>query len=71
MINTKTNERFFSNLNGDIKNVPAGTLVDERLVESQNEFFIISQFANRGCTLPNHYSIAYADNLTAEGKTQL
>jgi hypothetical protein len=61
MVNVKTNERFFSD-NGKISNVPAGTLVSKGLVSQNYDFYLISQYSNRGTTVPNHYKVVYCDS---------
>lgn len=44
------------------RNVPAGTIVSENIVSKNYDFFIISQFATRGSTVPNHYRVIYSDS---------
>jgi len=61
MVNVKTNERFFSET-GKTSNVPAGTLVSQGLVSKNYDFYLISQYSNRGTTVPNHYKVIYCDS---------
>lgn len=62
LVNTKTNERFFQSMGNGVKNVPAGTIVSENIVSNNYDFFMISQFATRGSTVPNHYKVIYTDS---------
>ena len=70
MINTKTSERFFRR-NGDrIENVEAGTLINQDVVSENYEFFLVSQKANKGTAVPNHYRVIYSDSKMQEGYLQ-
>ena len=72
MVNTKTNERFFSpgRNAGETRNVPAGTLVATDIVSPHYDFFLTSQFSNKGSTVPNHYRVVYSDSKLEEGLLQ-
>ena len=70
LANTKTNERFFQVQGNNIKNVPAGTIVSENVVSKNYDFFMVSQFANKGSTVPNHYRVIYSDSKMEEGVLQ-
>ena len=71
-MNKKTNERFFSigKSENDVRNVPAGTLVSSNIVSENYDFFLVSQFSNKGSTVPNHYKIVYTDSKMEEGLLQ-
>jgi len=62
MINVKTNERFFSEDHGQMRNVQAGTLVADELVSLNYDFYIVSQQSTRGTTVPNHYKVIYSNS---------
>ena len=72
MVNTKTNERFFipGRNSGETRNVPAGTLVATDIVSDNYDFFLTSQFSNKGSTVPNHYRVVYSDSILEEGLLQ-
>ena len=72
MVNTKTNERFFTSGRnaGETKNVPAGTLVATDIVSQHYDFFLTSQFSNKGSTVPSHYRVVYSDSKMEEGLLQ-
>ena len=69
MINTKTSEKFFASKDGEVCNPQAGTLIHEQLV-SNYDFFLISQRANRGMAIPNHYKVIYSTSKMQEGELQ-
>ena len=69
LINGKTSERFFSP-GGQISNVPAGTLIAKDVVSKDYDFFIVSQRANKGTSVPNHYKVIYSDSKVEEGFLQ-
>ena len=48
-------------------NVQAGTLVNSDLVSNNYDFYIISQKANKGTAVPNHYTVIYSDSKVEEG----
>jgi aubergine-like protein len=56
--------------NGVVKNVPAGTIVSESIVSNNYDFFMVSQYANRGSTIPNHYRVIYTDSKMQEDVLQ-
>ena len=62
MINLRTSERFFKLDGNRAANVDAGTLVSSSIVSKDYDFFIVSQRANKGCALPNHYKVIYSDS---------
>lgn len=62
LVNTKTNERFFQSQGNGVRNVPAGTIISENIVSDNYDFFMVSQFATRGSTVPNHYKVIYTDS---------
>ena len=70
LANTKTSERFFSTQGGNIRNVPAGTIVSENIVSKNYDFFMVSQYATKGSTVPNHYKIIHSDSKMEEGILQ-
>ena len=70
LANTKTSERFFQIQGSNVRNVPAGTIVSENIVSKNYDFFMISQFANRGSTVPNHYKVIYSNSKIEEGVLQ-
>jgi hypothetical protein len=61
MVNTKTNERFFTT-DGGCKNVNAGTIVADEIVSSNYDFYLVSQGSNRGSTVPNHYKVVFTNS---------
>jgi aubergine-like protein len=50
--------------------VPAGTIVSENIVSKNYDFFMVSQFANKGSTVPNHYRVISSDSRMEEGILQ-
>lgn len=72
MVNTKTNERFFTpgKSASETRNVKAGTVVSTDIVSKHYDFFMISQFSNKGSTVPNHYRIVDSDSKMEEGILQ-
>jgi aubergine-like protein len=64
MVNTKTNERFFTD---NSENVRAGTLINSDVVSPEYDFYLISQNSNRGCIVPNHYKIIFTNSKMEEG----
>lgn len=70
LANTKTNERFFQQQGNNVRNVPAGTIVSENIVSKNYDFFMVSQFANKGSTVPNHYRVIFSDSKMEEGVLQ-
>lgn len=40
------------------------------LVSSNYDFYLISQFSNRGTTVPTYYKVIYTDSKLEEGKLQ-
>ena len=70
MVNTKTSERFFASDNRGVSNPQAGTLISESIVSQNYDFYLVSQFSNRGCTVPNHYKVIYSDSKMEEGVLQ-
>jgi hypothetical protein len=61
MVNTKTNERFFTT-DGGCRNVNAGTIVADEIVSSNYDFYLVSQGSNRGSTVPNHYKVVFTNS---------
>lgn len=70
MVNVKTNERFFSEKDKKAVNPPAGTLIAKGLVSDSYDFYLISQYANKGSTVPNHYKVIYCDSQLEEADLQ-
>lgn len=70
MVNTKTNERFFSGDGSMVRNVPAGTIISEKIVSNNYDFFMVSQSSTRGSSVPNHYKVIYNDSKMEEGILQ-
>lgn len=63
LVNTKTSERFFqSSGDRDVRNVPAGTIISENIVSNNYDFFLVSQYANKGTTVPNHYKVIFTNS---------
>lgn len=62
MVNVKTSERFFTDGDSNVKNVPAGTLISTEIVSNFYDFYVVSQASNRGSTVPNHYKVIYSDS---------
>ena len=69
MVNVKTAERFFTDIEGG-RNVPAGTVIASEVVSNYYDFYVVSQSSNRGSTVPNHYRVIYSDSKTEEGVLQ-
>ena len=70
LVNTKTSERFFASDQRGFSNPQAGTLISESIVSNNYDFYLVSQFSNRGCTVPNHYKVIYNDSQMEEGVLQ-
>ena len=70
LVNTKTSERFFNRNGNEIKNVQAGTIVTKEIVSDNYDFFLVSQYTNRGCSVPLHYKVVYSTSKLEEGILQ-
>lgn len=70
MVNVKTSERFFTEGENNVRNVPAGTLVSTDIVSNFYDFYVVSQASNKGSTVPNHYKVIYSDSKIEEGILQ-
>ena len=80
MINVKSSERFFTEGDINVRNVPAGTLISTDIVDHLStstisisnyyDFYVVSQASNRGSTVPNHYKVIYSDSKLEEGVLQ-
>ena len=70
MVNVKTCERFFTEGENNVRNVPAGTLISTNIVSNFYDFYVVSQASNKGCTVPNHYKVIYSDSKLEEGVLQ-
>ena len=70
MINVKSSERFFTEGDTNVRNVPAGTLISTDIVSNYYDFYVVSQASNRGSTVPNHYKVIYSDSKLEEGVLQ-
>jgi len=70
MINVKSSERFFTEGDSNVRNVPAGTLISTDIVSNYYDFYVVSQASNRGSTVPNHYKVIYSDSKLEEGVLQ-
>ncbi len=70
MVNVKTSERFFTEGDHNVRNVPAGTLIATDIVSNYYDFYVVSQSSNKGASLPNHYKVIYSDSKLEEGVLQ-
>ena len=68
IVNKRINQRFFQKNRQEIKNPPAGTIIDTQMVyngeinSSTYDFFLISQSVTQGCILPTHFFVTYDDS---------
>ena len=70
MVNVKTSERFFTEGEQNIRNVPAGTVISSEIVSKCYDFFVVSQNSNKGSIVPNHYKVIHSDSKLEEGVLQ-
>lgn len=57
------NERFFSQRdNGGLDNPTPGLLVSNTIVSENYDFYLVSQKANKGCTVPIHFKVVYSNS---------
>jgi hypothetical protein len=70
IIDKKTSQKFFGQYNGNACNPQAGTLISSDLVSQNYDFYLMSQFSNRGTTVPTYYKVIYTDSKMEEGKLQ-
>lgn len=70
IIDKKVSQKFFSSGNNGVNNPSAGTLINSDLVSEYYDFYLISQFSNRGTTVPTYYKVIYTDSKMEEGKLQ-
>lgn len=52
------------------QNPPAGTIINSDLVSSNYDFYLISQQASRGSTIPTYYQVLYNNSKLEEGMIQ-
>lgn len=69
MVNLKNSERFFK-ITDDVRNVFPGTLISKTIVSKNYDFFIVSQSARNGVSVPNHYKVITCDSDLEEGHLQ-
>lgn len=68
IVNKRINQRFFQRTQHlDIRNPPAGTIIDSDVVYNEEDtrlydFFLISQSTTQGCILPTHFFVTYDDS---------
>lgn len=63
VIDKKVNEKFFGSNEGRISNPAAGTLINSEVVSSSSyDFYLISQYSNRGTVIPTYYKVLYNDS---------
>lgn len=70
IIDKKVSQKFFSSGGNGVNNPSAGTLINSDLVSEYYDFYLISQFSNRGTTVPTYYKVIYTDSKMEEGKLQ-
>lgn len=60
VINNKNILKLYGLDNGNIVNIPPGTLVDDKIVSMDKyEFFLVSQKATKGSPQATHYNVIY------------
>jgi hypothetical protein len=57
-------------MDGEAKNVPAGTLITQSIVSEFYDFYLVSQYSTKGSTVPNHYRVIYTNSKLEQGKLQ-
>ncbi len=61
MVNVKSNDRFFTD-NEQARNVQAGTVIASEVVSNLYDFYVVSQYSNKGSTVPNYYRVIFSDS---------
>ncbi len=69
IIDKKVTQKFFS-MNNGVSNPGAGSLVSSDLVSPDYDFYLVSQFVNRGTTVPTYYKVLHSNSKLEEGKLQ-
>lgn len=62
LIDKRPTEKFFGSFDGQVSNPSAGTLINSQLVSDNYDFYLVSQFSNRGTTTPVYYNVVYSDS---------
>lgn len=62
VIDKRVTQKFFSSNGSNTNNPSAGTLITSDLVSPNYDFYLISQFSNRGTTVPTYYKVLYTDS---------
>lgn len=65
LINKKTSERFFQESGGGlgpVRNAAIGALIADENICLGADFYLVSQYSNRGSILPNHYKVIYTNS---------
>lgn len=62
MIDKKPSEKFFGSYDGKVSNPSAGTLINSQVVSDNYDFYLVSQFSNRGTTIPIYYNVIYSNS---------
>ena len=83
IVNKRINQRFFQKSGNEIRNPPAGTIIDNQMIYSSGtpatdllgkftpyDFFLISQSVTQGCILPTHFFVTYDDAEMPRAKLQ-
>lgn len=58
VVKKRINTRIFHNLQGELKNPPPGTVVDDEVTKPEwYDFFIVSQSVRQGTVTPTHFNV--------------
>lgn len=68
-VDKSSSQKFFSNHKG-VCNPGHGTLINNKVVSSNYDFYLISQHCNKGTVKPAHYEVLYSDSAMEEGVLQ-
>lgn len=61
-VNKSSTQKFFSNQKGGVSNPSHGTLINNKVVSNNYDFYLISQHCNKGTVKPAHYEVLYCDS---------
>lgn len=68
-VNKNSKQKFFSQ-GRTTTNPGCGTLINSKIVSKNYDFYLISQYCNRGTVKPIHYKVLYTDSKMEEGVLQ-
>lgn len=63
VVNKRINDRFFVDINGELKNPEGGVVINSQVTNSHGfDFFMVAQKVQMGTATPTHYECLYNDS---------